>query len=130
MQDAKFSKKFTLELLHVSIDKSNSKVALMQVNNAGFSMQSSLSLDRYINDDCIDLVAVSESQSQMSGFKNYDMYKSRVQTHGCVLFVNNHLKSYELKEPCFENVDVVIKSGDTEDLVGSIYDRLSDETNF
>ena len=93
MKDAKFSKKFMLELLQVSIDKSNSKVALMQVNNVGFSMQSSLSLDRYINDDGIDPVVASESQVQMSGFKNYDEYKSPVQTHGCDLFVTSHLKS-------------------------------------
>ena len=73
MKDAKFSKKFTLELLQLLIYKSNSKVALMQVNNAGFSMHSRLSLDRYINDDGIDLVAVSECQGQMSGFKNYDV---------------------------------------------------------
>ena len=53
-----------------------------------------------------------------------------MQTHGCVLFVNNHLKSHDLKEIVFENLDVVIKSRDTEDLVGSIYARLSDETSF
>ena len=82
-----------------------------------------------MNDDGIDLVAVSESQGQMSGFKNYDEYKSPVPTHGCVLFVNNHLKSYDLKELVFQILDVVVKSPDT-DLVASIYARLSDETIF
>ena len=75
------------------MDKSNSKFAMMQVNIDGVSSHSSLSQDRYINDKGIDLVAVSKSHGQMLGFKNYNVYNSRVQTHGCVLFGNNHSKS-------------------------------------
>ena len=101
----------------------------MQVNIAGFSLRSISSLDRYINDNSIHLVAVSESHGRMLGFKNYDVYKSRVQTNGWVLLVNNHLKSYEVTERVFGYLYVVfvfIKSRDTEFLVGSIYAGLSD----
>ena len=34
--------------------------------------------------------------------------KSWAQTHGCVLLVNTHSKSYEVKELVFENLDVVV----------------------
>ena len=86
----------TLELLQNSVDKSNSKVAWVQVNIAGFSLHSSLALDRYIND--FDIVAMSDSHGQLLGFKNYDVYFSRVQTHENVLIVNDHVKSYEVEE--------------------------------
>ena len=76
--------------------KFNSEVALMEVNIGGFSSHSSLSLDRHKNENCFDLVVPSESPGQMLGFKNHDLYNSRVQTHGCLLLVNNRLKSYEM----------------------------------
>ena len=92
-----------------------------------------LFLDRYINDNDNDLVAVSESHGQMLGFKKYDVYNSRLQTHGGISSVNNLLESYEGEEVASENLDVVfvfINSRDTEVLVGSIYARRSDEPNF
>ena len=51
-----------------------------------------MSPDRYINKKGNNQVAVSESHSQRLEFGNYDVYKNRVQTYGCVLLVNNHLK--------------------------------------
>ena len=103
IKDENFSKKFTLELLQNSTDKSNLKVALMKVNIAEFSLPSVFSLCRHIIGNGIDLAAVSESNGQMLESKKYDVYKSQLQTHGCVLLVNNLLKSYKVIEFAFEN---------------------------
>ena len=113
IKNVSFSKKFTFELLQNSMEKSNFKVALMKVNIAGFLLHSVLSLDRRIIDNGIDPVAVSEFNSQMLGSKKYDMSKSQVQTHGCVLLVNILIKTNEVKKITFKNKDplfAVIKS--------------------
>ena len=73
IEDAKLSKKFTLELLRNSIDKVTSRVALMKGQFAGFSLHSSFFLDRYINDKSNNPVAVSESHGQKLGFNYYDV---------------------------------------------------------
>ena len=63
-----------------------------------------------MKDICIDLVAVSDYHGQRIGLKEYDAYKSRMQTHGCVLLVNIFVKSNEVKELVFEKIDVALFS--------------------
>ena len=132
-EDAKISKKLTVELLQNSMDNSVSKVALMQIRIAFFSLHSCLSVDRAKNDNGVDVLAVSEYHDKPSGFKICDVYKSQLQTHRCFLLLNNHLKCLDVKKPTHENLEVVfvvIKSRDTEFLVNSECVSLSDENNF
>ena len=115
------------------MDKSASKVEMMQVIFAGFSLRSSLSMDCNIIDNGNDLIVVSTLHGRISGFKKYDVHNSRAQTHVYVVLVGKHLISYEVKERVLKNLDVVFvvkKSRDTEVLVGSKHACLSAESSY
>ena len=79
----------------------------MQINIAGLSTHSCLALDKYINDNDIAIVAVSESYGEITGFENYMCYMSNEspKKHSSALFIHKKYSSYQINYSEREGVD-------------------------
>ena len=60
---------------------------MMQIKTSGFSPHSSLALNHFINENIIDIVAVSEAHGSVSGFENNDIQRSTDRKHSSTLSV-------------------------------------------
>ena len=105
----------------------------MTINIAGLSAHSCIALDKYINQNDISVVTISESYGKFQGFDNYDIYRAPSDKHGSSLLMHKKLGSYEVKIPPRKGVDscfAVIKIGKRKFMFGSIYVNLGNTVNI
>ena len=75
-----------------------SETALMPIKVAGFSLYSSTTLNHFLNEDNIELAALSASRGSAPFSENYDNFWSRPTKYGSALIVSKLLKSYAVEE--------------------------------
>ena len=71
---------------------------MMQVIIVGSFLHSSLALNHFINENTIDLAAVSESHGSVSGFESYDVGRSKTRKYCNALIANKLLKECAIEE--------------------------------
>ena len=60
----------------------------MSINIAGLSAHSCIAMDKYINDNNIKVITISESHGKFQGFGNYDIYRAHSNKLGCSLLIH------------------------------------------
>ena len=96
----------------------------MTINIAGLSAHSCIAMDKYINDNNIKVITISESDGKFQGSENYDIYRAHSNNLGCSLLIHKQLNSYEVKiaprkvvDCCFAAISIEKRKF----LLGSIY---------
>ena len=105
----------------------------MTINIAGLSAHSCIAMDKYINDNNINGITISESHGKFQGFGNYDVHRAHSNKLGCSLLIHKHLNSYEVKRTPREGVDCCFAAISIEKrkfLLGSIYVHLGNTENI
>ena len=54
-------------------------------------------MDKYVHDNNIKVITISESLGKFQGFGNYDIYRAHSNKLGCSLLIHKQLNSYEVK---------------------------------
>ena len=100
---------------------------------AGLSAQSCIAMDKYIIENNIKAITVSESHGKFQGFSNYDIYRAHSNKLGCSLLIHKQLNSYEVKITPREGVDCCFAAISFEKrkfLLGSIHVHLGNTENI
>ena len=106
---------------------------VMIINIAGLSSHSCFAMDKYLNDNNIKVITISESHGKFQGFGNYDIYRAHSNKLGCSLLIHKQLNSYEEKITPREGVDCCFAAISIEKrkfLLGSIYVHLGNTENI
>ena len=64
----------------------------MTLDIAGLSAHSCIAMDKYIIDNNIKVITVSESHQKFQGFGNYDIYRAHSKKLGCSLLIHKTIK--------------------------------------
>ena len=89
--------------------------------------------DKYINDNNIKVISISEGHGKFQGFDNYDIYRAHSNKLGCSLLIHKQLNSYEVEITPREGVDCCFAAISIEKrklLLESIYVRLGNTENI
>ena len=104
----------------------------MTINFAGLSAHSCIAMDKYINDNNIKVITISESHGTFQDFGNYDIYRAHSNKLGCSLHIHKQLNSYEVKitpRECIDCCFAAISIG-KRFLLGSIHVHLGNTENI
>ena len=105
----------------------------MTINIAGLSAHSCIAMEKYINDNNIKVITISESHEKFQGFGNYAIYRAHSNKLGCSLLIHKQLSSYEVKMTPREGVDCCFAAISIEKrtfLLGSLYVHLGNTENI
>ena len=90
-------------------------------------------MDKYINNNNIKVITVSESHGKFHCVGNYDIYRAHSNILGCSLLINKQLNSDEVKQTPRERVDCSFAAISIETrkfLQGSMYVHLGNTENI
>ena len=106
---------------------------VMTINIAGLYAHSCIAMDKYINDNIIKSITISESHGKYQGFENYDIYRAHSNNFGCSLLIHKQLNFHEVKITPREGVDCCFAAISIEKrkfLLGSRYVHLEMTENI
>ena len=104
----------------------------MTIDIAGLSAHSCIAMDKYMNDNNIKFITISEGHRKFQGFGNYDIYCAHSNKLCCSSLIHKHLNSYEVKISPTEGVDCCFAAISIEKWIfflGSIYVHLGNTEN-